>query len=541
VTPPSYWREDPSPVPELEIGFDELVGIAIESVPDREAMVFVPDADATPSRMTYAELGTAIDEVERALVASDIGHGGVVAVYGSNRPEFVLLQFACCRIGAIAVPVNPLYGEDELLYVLGRAGVQICFAEESHRGLPLLERLEAVAGRLDSLRRCVTLDGPPWEDWMAHAGRTADDAVTAARARAGPRDVAEIQFTSGTTGRPKAVQITSQAMANAGRCVAHRAELEDGCRYVHAMPFFHVGGTITAMASLLAARGTHVFLPTFSPRAMCAAIERERATAALAVPTMMISLLHQAESQGARFEHLRVMMTGGALVPEAVASAWIERYGVGISNTYGMTELSGPNVQTAPSDPLARALQTCGRPLPGIEVDVVQPGTERRVPMGQEGEIRFRGWGVMPGYLADPDATAAVISEDGWLRSGDIGVLGEDGFVAVTGRAKDIIIRGGENIAPVTIEDAIRAEVPDVVDVSVIGVPDDYYGEAVAAYVILRESATMSLESLQSRLEGRLPHTHIPAHLRVVDAFPTTPSGKVQKFRLVEMFNVESG
>jgi acyl-CoA synthetase (AMP-forming)/AMP-acid ligase II len=305
------------------------------------------------------------------------------------------------------------------------------------------------------------------------------------------------------------------------------------------MPFFHVGGTITAMASTYAVRGTQIFLPSFSPAAMCAAIEGERATAALAVPTMMISLLREAESVGARFEDLRVMMTGGALVPEAVASAWIERYGVGISNTYGMTEVSGPNVQTGPSDPLDRALATCGRPLPGVEVDVVEPGTDKRVPIGEEGEIRFRGWGIMKGYLGDPEATAAAVSEDGWMRSGDIGILAEDGFVAVTGRAKDIIIRGGENIAPATIEDGIRREIPEVVDVSVIGVPDDYYGEAVAAYVTLREGASLDLETLRARLSGKMPAFRIPAHLRVVDAFPTTPSGKVQKFRLAEMFKAQ--
>jgi acyl-CoA synthetase (AMP-forming)/AMP-acid ligase II len=256
---------------------------------------------------------------------------------------------------------------------------------------------------------------------------------------------------------------------------------------------------------------------------------------------MMISLLQRAEAENARFEDLRVMMTGGALVPEAVASAWIRRYGVGISNTYGMTEVSGPNIQTGPSDPLERALETCGRPLPGIEVDVVEPGTDRRVPMGQEGEIRFRGWGLMKGYLGDPNATEAAVSDDGWMRSGDIGILAEDGFVAVTGRAKDIIIRGGENIAPAVIEDTIRAEIPEVVDVSVVGVPDDYYGEAVAAYVILREGETMSLESLRARLEGKLAAFRMPAHLRVVEAFPTTPSGKIQKFRLVEAFRAETG
>jgi acyl-CoA synthetase (AMP-forming)/AMP-acid ligase II len=209
---------------------------------------------------------------------------------------------------------------------------------------------------------------------------------------------------------------------------------------------------------------------------------------------------------------------------------------VGISNTYGLTELSGPAVATAPDDPRERALTSCGRPLPGVEAEVVVPGTTERVAIDEEGEIRFRGWGLMNGYLGDPEATAAVVDPDGWFRSGDLGRLGADGFVEVTGRAKDVIIRGGENISPAAVEDAIRAHLPAVVDVSVVGVPDEYYGEAVAAFVTLRPGTTLTHAELAQRLRGRLASFRIPAYLRVIEAMPTTASGKVQKFRLAQRF-----
>ncbi|QEC48763.1 AMP-binding protein [Baekduia soli] len=542
----SYWHQDPTPMPALDRRYDELLQHGVDTVPDREALVFVPYGGQGPSRWTYAELGRDVERVARALVAWEVRRGEVVAVYAANRPEFVLLQFACSQLGAIAVPVNPLYAPDELAYVLDRAAVKVCFADAVHKDLALWDTLARIAGEVPSLRERVALapvEGHDldWERWVARGEEVGDDALAAARAQAQTDDIVQIEFTSGTTGRPKAVQIFSRALYNGGRCTACRAEIEDGCRYLHAMPFFHVGGSITAMASTYAVRGTQIVLPYFSPREVCAAIEREDATAAIGVPTMLIAMAVRAEEEGYAFERLRTVLTGGALVPAKVAATWIDRYDVGIANTYGMTETTGPCIQTGPSDPLERALETVGRPLPGVEVEIVEPGTETRVPIGVEGEVRFRGWGTMKGYLGDEEATAAALSQDGWMRSGDLGVLGSDGFVAITGRAKDIIIRGGENIAPKTIEDAIRKLVPDIVDVSVVGVPDEYYGEAVAAYVTLRDGATLTHEELTAALEGDVPAYRIPAHLRVVDAFPTTPSGKVQKFRLLEQFRAEAG
>jgi acyl-CoA synthetase (AMP-forming)/AMP-acid ligase II len=537
----AYRHEDPSPVPPADLFYHDLLTSAVEAAPEREALVFLPGESGRELRMTYRELDRAVARTARALLASGVERGGVVAVYAANRPEFIFVQFACSRIGAAAVPINPLYESDELSYVLERSGAEICFADHSHRGAALWARLSAVAAKMPNIRLVIALSeatsgAAHWDEWLAGGEDLDDQRLAAAERSSNPSDTVQIQFTSGTTGRPKAVQLNGYALANSGRCVAHRAGLADGCRYLHAMPFFHVGGTATAMASLMAVAGAHLFLPSFSPRAMCTAIEDERPDAILAVPTMLIALADYAASHPASFRSVKTLVTGGALVPEAVASRWIDRYGVGISNTYGLTEVSGPVVQTSPDDPRDRALLTCGRPLPGIEVDVVRPGTSERVEIEMEGEIRFRGWGTMNGYLGDERATDAVIEGSGWFRSGDLGQLGADGFVQVTGRAKDVIIRGGENIAPASVEDAIRAHVNDVLDVSVVGVPDDYYGEAVAAFVTLRDGATLTQSGLASSLAGKLASFRIPSHVRVIDALPTTPSGKVQKYRLVEMF-----
>jgi acyl-CoA synthetase (AMP-forming)/AMP-acid ligase II len=392
----AYRRQGPDSVPAREIFYHDALSAAVLSAGEREALVFCPGDPDRELRLTYRQLDAAVTRTARALLANGTRRGGVVAVYGTNRPEFVLLQFACSQIGAAAAPINPLYEASELAFVLAQAGAEICFAGPGHRGLDLWERLEAVTSEIPKLRRRVSLEprddhALDWEHWLAGGDTVDARQLTAARRATDPRDTVQVQFTSGTTGRPKAVELNSSGLANGGRCIAHRAGLGDGCRYLHAMPFFHVGGTVTAMSTLMAVAGTHIFLPSFNPKMMAAAIEAEQPDTILAVPTMMISLADYADAHGLQFASLQTVMTGGALVPEMVAARWIDGYGVGISNTYDLTEVSGPAVATAPDDPRDRALSRCGRPLPGIEVEIVTPGTTDRLDLGDEGEIRFRG------------------------------------------------------------------------------------------------------------------------------------------------------
>ncbi len=378
----AYWREPDDLILPLHQRFDELLSSAVSRFPDWEALVFWSDG-AARVRLTYLELAARVDATCRALVASGIVRGDTVAIYSANRPEFVLLQFACSQIGAAVVPVNPLYTQDDLKYVLEKTRCRICFCDLRHQANELWTKLCAIRERLPDLRAVVSLFDDEdreldWANWSS-SGRAADDGtVQQLRSEADAEDGALILFTSGTTGHPKAVQLSGAALSNVARGTAYVADAEDGCRYVHAMPFFHVGGTVVAMGSCIASCGTHIFLPSFSPMAVAAVVDRERATALLAVPTTMISLAEQAQAAGISFTSLRTVLTGGSLVPEIVARHWVDTWNVRISNTYGMTETAGPVVQTSPRHPLDRALKSVGRPLPGVELEVVTIGESGR-------------------------------------------------------------------------------------------------------------------------------------------------------------------
>jgi acyl-CoA synthetase (AMP-forming)/AMP-acid ligase II len=275
---------------------------------------------------------------------------------------------------------------------------------------------------------------------------------------------------------------------------------------------------------------------TFDAARIARTIEEERCTSVSLVPTMMIGLEEEVARSGRDLGSLQIVVTGGSPVPPEVLRRWRERYGVGINNTYGMTEASPVVCATLPDDDERRQTTTVGPPLPHVEVDVVEPGGSEPVPLGVEGELRTRGAMVMKGYWDDPEASAAAIGADGFLRSGDLARMDADGYVSITGRAKEMIIRGGENIYPAEIEHAIR-ELPAVADAAVIGVPDERYGEVCAAFVRLAEGASLSHEELREQLSGRIARYKIPAHLRLIDPFPLTPSGKVQKFKLREIFD----
>jgi fatty-acyl-CoA synthase len=304
------------------------------------------------------------------------------------------------------------------------------------------------------------------------------------------------------------------------------------------MPYFHCGGCVMSTLGSVATGSAQLPAVSFDAARIARTIEEERATSVSVVPTMMIGLEEQVARDGRDLGSLEVVVTGGSPVPPEVLRRWRERYGVGINNTYGMTEASPVICATLPGDPDELQRKTVGPPLPHVEVDVVEPGTDVRVPIGVEGELRTRGAMVMKGYWDNPEGTAAAIGPDGFLRSGDLVKMDANGYVSITGRAKEMIIRGGENIYPAEIENAIR-ELPAVADAAVVGVPDERYGEVCAAFVRLAEGATLSHEELREQMTGRVARFKIPAHLRLVEELPLTPSGKVQKFKLREMFDAE--
>ena len=538
----SHWLPSNDDRPSLRyITVAQLFDETVSRRPDNEAVVYAGQEEAGVSlRWTYGEYQRRALDVAAALVHSGLNEGDSVAVYATNRPEFLLLQIACAYANLILVPLNPLYRAPEVIYAVSRTTARACFVVPEDRGTSLWDIAQQAAAEVASLGLVVALGANPdnrgasWDEWLA-AARVDDHAeVTRRRKRGRAGDISQLQLTSGTTGSPKAVRLPNWIVVNQGCMVAHIAQIDESVRFVNPNPFFHTGGNILANLCTIAAGGCHLPLLKFNPAQVVQVIEAERATMYSGVPTMLTAIEEQVERYGGDLSSLERVVSGGSAVPEDLARRFIDRYNVAFVIEYGQTEHGPLATCSGPADAPEDQYRTCGRPIPHAELDIVARGTDRRLPIGEEGEVRYRGY-VMDGYHGDPAATAAVISEDGWLRSGDLGRLDERGYLRITGRAKEMIIRGGENIAPVAVEDAVR-RLPQVTDVAVIGVPDEKYGEQVCAVVRLTPGSSLTRAELVRDLSGQMPRFMRPQYLRIVSEFPKTPSGKIQKFRLLELF-----
>jgi acyl-CoA synthetase (AMP-forming)/AMP-acid ligase II len=542
----SHWTADSGERPELRhLTVGTLVDEAAETWPDREALVYCAYEDVGVSaRWTFAELRERALAVARAFVASGIEPGARTAVWATNRPEWVEVQLGAAYAGVVLVPLNPLHRFEEVRFVLDKTEATALFLEPENRGVSLWEIAERVARDVAGLELRVAFGDPPdaagpsLAEWL-DAGRSAHGDEVERRHRAlGPQDTSQIQFTSGTTGFPKGAELHHGGITDNARLYADRAGFGPGRRHCNPMPFFHCGGCVMATLGAIATGTAHLPTLTFDPERMVRTIDAEQATSAGAVPTMLIALEEEVDRSGGSLQSLDVVVTGGSPVPVDVARRWAERFGVRFMVTYGLTESSPVIAQSLLDDPLERQITTCGPPLPHLEVDVVDVDTRERVPIGEQGELRTRGYQVMNGYWREPEATASAIEEGGWLRSGDLARMDGQGYVSITGRAKEMIIRGGENIYPAEIEDALR-RLPGVADASVVGVPDERYGEQIAAFVRLRDGASLTDQEMRRQLADRIARFKIPRYLTVVDEWPTTPSGKVQKFKLRERWEAE--
>lgn len=542
----SRWVPEPGEAPPLrDLTVAELLDESAERWPDHEAIVFSSYADlGIEARWSFAELRERGRRVGRALIAAGIEPGERIGIWATNIPQWLELQFGAAYTGAIVIPMNPLYRASEVEYVLAQAGAAACFVLPENRGASLWEIAARAAAGLDHVRVLVPIGeaqagAPGWEEWLAGGDGVDEDRLEARRQAVRATDTSQIQFTSGTTGFPKGAELTHGGIVNNARLFAHRATMRQHGRHSNPMPYFHCGGCVMSTLGSIATGSAQMPAVSFDPARMARTIEEEGCTSASMVPTMMIGLEEQVARDGRDLSSLELVITGGSPVPPAVMTRWIERYGVGINNTYGMTEASPVICGTLPDDTVERQTTTVGPPLPHLEVDVVVPGGAEPVPIGVEGELRTRSELVMKGYWGNPEASAEAIGGDGFLRSGDLARMDAEGYVAITGRAKEMIIRGGENIDPAEIENAVR-ELAAVADVAVIGVPDERYGEACAAYVRLVEGGSLSHEELREQMSGQVARFKIPAHLRLLDQLPLTPSGKVQKFVLRERFAAEA-
>jgi fatty-acyl-CoA synthase len=490
-------------------------------------------------REALVELSDDIDAVALGLLALGVAKGDRVGIWSPNCPEWTLVQYATAKIGAILVTVNPAYRTHELEYVLNQSGVRTVIALPAHRTSDYAAMLAQAGPACPALRETVLIGTESWTA-LIDGGKALDRAeLAAAGAGLHPDDAINIQYTSGTTGFPKGATLSHRNILNNGYFVGELCEYTEQDRICVPVPFYHCFGMV--MGNLAAtSHGACVVIPApaFDAATTLRAVAAERCTSLYGVPTMFIAMLND-PSFGSFAEHrpatLRTGIMAGSPCPTEVMKQVVERMGMrDVSICYGMTETSPVSTQTRTSDSLEQRVSTVGRVGPHLEVKVVDTATGETVPRGTDGELCTRGYSVMLGYWDQPEQTAESVDADGWMHTGDVAVMDADGFVSVTGRIKDMVIRGGENIYPREIEEFLYTH-PDILDAQVIGVPDARYGEELMAWVRLRPGAPeLTVEDLRAYCAGRLAHYKVPRYLHLVDAFPITVTGKVRKVEMRE-------
>ncbi len=528
-------------IPYRDVTVGALLTRLAESVPHNEALVY---ADRK-LRFTFAELETEARLIARGLMACGVERGERVALWATNVPEWVVLQFALAKIGAILVTVNTSLRANEVDYLLRQSEAATVLTIGGFREVDYVGALREIGAagdvRLPHLKRAIFIGADCPADLMSYdvlRARAAEitDAQLDARSReVALDDVINMQYTSGTTGFPKGVMLSSRNIINNGYWLGQGLGYTPQDRLCLCVPLFHCFGCVIGVLGAYTHGVCLCPVESFEARRVLEVSSRERCTSLYGVPTMFLAEMEDPEFARFDLSSLRTGVMAGSLCPEALMRRAIEEMNLReITIIYGLTEASPGITQTARDDSIANRTQTVGRVLPEMEVKIVDPVTRQPVGMNEPGELCVRGDNVMKGYYNNEAATRAAIDDDGWLSTGDQATMDADGYVRITGRIKDIIIRGGENIAPKEIEDLLRQHAA-VADVYVYAVSSAFFGEEVAAAVRLKSGATASEEELRSFCQGKIARFKIPKYVRFVTDFPLTASGKIQKFRLREM------
>jgi fatty-acyl-CoA synthase len=528
---PSY-ASGTSDVPLLGDTIGDALDRTAARRPDGEALVEV----ATGRRWTYREFVADVDAVALGLLDAGVRTGDRVGIWAPNLAEWVLVQYATAKIGAILVTINPAYRTHELEYVLNQAGISVLVAARSFKTSDYASMIEEVRPRCVAVRRVVLIGDPDWDALVA-AGRGGDrDELARVQATLGPDDPINIQYTSGTTGFPKGATLSHHNIVNNGFFVGALCGYGDDDRVCIPVPFYHCFGMVMGNLGATTHGATMVIpAPAFDPVATLRAVAQERCTSLYGVPTMFIAELGVPDFDSYDLSSLRTGIMAGSPCPVEVMKQVVDRMGMTeVTICYGMTETSPVSTQTRADDSLERRVSTVGRVHPHVEVKVVDPATGRTLPRGEPGELCTRGYSVMLGYWEEPEKTAEAIDSARWMHTGDLAVMDSDGYLNITGRIKDLVVRGGENISPREVEEFLYTH-PDVRDVQVVGVPDVRYGEELCAWVILRDGApALTPEAVREFAGGRLASFKIPRYVVAVDAFPMTVTGKVRKVEMRE-------
>ncbi|HTR93899.1 MAG TPA: AMP-binding protein [Trebonia sp.] len=502
----------------------------VAAFPDRLALVDIPAG----LRYSYAELKRDVDALALGLLAAGIVKGDRVGIWSPNRAEWTVTQYATAKIGAILVNINPAYRTSELEFVLNQSGCKLLVAAQRLKTSDYAAMIAEVRPRCADLEQVVLLETPQWQA-LLDAGRQADKTALDAIALS-TDDPINIQYTSGTTGFPKGATLSHHNILNNGFFVGGLCHYTEQDRVCIPVPFYHCFGMV--MGNLAAtSHGAAMIIPApvFDPVKTLEAVQNERCTSLYGVPTMFIAELAVPDIDRYDLSSLRTGIMAGSPCPVEVMKQVIDRMGMSeVSICYGMTETSPVSTQTRVDDSIQRRVATVGRVGPHIEVKVVDPVTGLTVPRGEPGELCTRGYSVMLGYWRQPDKTNEVIDAARWMHTGDLAVMDDDGYLSITGRIKDMVIRGGENIYPREVEEFLYTH-PDIMDAQVIGVPDAKYGEELMAWIRLRPGAAeITAESLREFCAGKLAHYKIPRYVHITEEFPMTVTGKVRKVEMRE-------
>jgi fatty-acyl-CoA synthase len=523
----------------------QVLDDAAEKWGDRDAMVVRHQS----LRYSYAQLKNQVEDLAKGLIGLGISKGDRVGIWSTNCAEWVVSQFATAKAGAILVNVNPSNGATESDYVVRQSGCTALIYGEAFRDLDYPRMVREICGAKDPppLQHLISIKAENVEGAMSWTdligmGRQAQDTLLRAReAELGFDDVINIQYTSGTTGRPKGAMLSHHNLVNNARLVADRLRFNHEDRLCIPVPFYHCFGMVLSnMVCVVSGAAMVVPGPRFDPEMTLRAVHDERCTALHGVPTMFIAELEHASFNTFELGSLKTGIMAGAPCPiELMKRVQSEMHCEQLTIAYGLTEASPVITQTAREDPVEVRAATVGRPLPHTEIKIVD-STGKIVPRGMPGELCARGYMVMKGFYNDPAATEAVIDKDGWLHTGDLSMMDDRGYCRIVGRARDVIIRGGENIYPREIEEFLYT-CPGISAAQVVGIPDRKYGEQVIAWIKLEEGSALTEARIRAFCEGKIARFKIPKHIKFVREFPLTVTGKVQKFRIREMMIEELG
>jgi fatty-acyl-CoA synthase len=561
-TDKAIWEAETEGLTLLDMTIGDLLDQQADAFPDTEALVYNYPEIGLDLRLTHRQYRAEANRVAKGLLALGIAPGEHIAVWATNVPEWALLQMAAAKIGAVLVTVNTNYRAAELEYVLRQGDVATLVMMGQYRDNNFLEAVQAIASelrevndpareelrcaKLPVLKRVVLIGAEAqagllsYERMLALGDGISDEALRARQASVKPDDIAQMQFTSGTTGFPKGVRMTHRGMVNNAWLTFTRLGVQAGDRFVSPMPFFHVAGSLASLLGPLAHGATLIPLIAFDPAKQLELIAAERGTHSLGVPTMLIAMLNHPRFAEYDLSSLRQIGSGGSPVPVSLMEQVKTRMNTDVWIIYGMTESHCTITFSRLHDPFDLKAGTVGVPLAHTSVKIAHPQTGEPVAFGERGELCVRGFLVMKGYYKMPEKTAETIDADGWLRSGDLATITSQGYVNIVGRVKDMVIRGGENIFPAEIE-AFLMRHPKVAEAQIVGVPDAYMGEELVALLRLKADEQADEAEMREYCRANISRQKVPKYIRFVTAFPLTASGKVKKFELKEQLIKELG